>query len=532
MTEQPFLFRAVTGGDLKSTTMNALDWKGMFGGAHGDGLTEYDAYLAVSWVRRCVELRANAMSTIPIVITRNGETVENWEFLDQLPALLWKAEATLQVYGAGYWIKQRNIFGMDKWLRWLAPNTITPVISAEQGLTGFKRKLPNATPQNLSVKDVVYMWQPSLVAEVGPGPGWVNTALVPSQMSKFMGQHTAAFFERGAIPAVILSVDGIAPRGELDRLAAWWQRVMQGVKRAFETVAVNAKVEPKIIGYPTKDLAMTELSLLVRQQIATAAGVPQTMLEDASNFATAKEHHKSFYEETLVPEARLIEDALNEQVFKPQGLELKLDYQALDIFQQDEGERSAALNQLVAAGLPVDLAMEILGFDLPEGVTYQSVGQRIEQDNARKLAEAQENMRLQAEVRQPLSAPGERTQQRPQPSKAVRDELDRWKRKSLSALKGGESPDVAFETDVLGESEQKALHMALAGADCADCIKAAFDNTLKAFGDKVTPEGADEILPVPDTVRVTEDDIARALSEWDRIMPSDYRGLLDARAEG
>jgi hypothetical protein len=36
---------------------------------------------------------------------------------------------------------------------------------------------------------------------------------------------------------------------------------------------------------------------------------------------------------------------------------------------------------------------------------------------------------------------------------------------------------------------------------------------------------------VPDKVRITEEDIARAFAEWDRIMPNDLRGLLEAQVE-
>ena len=219
---------------------------------------------------------------------------------------------------------------------------------------------------------------------------------------------------------------------------------------------------------------MTELAALVRQQIATAAGVPQTLLDEAANFATANVDNERFYTQAVIPDAVMIEGALNEQIFKPQGLELKLDYQSLDLFQKDENERSDALAKLVAAGLPIDLAMEILGFDLPDGMEYATVAQRILDDNARKLAEARETIQLQAQAR-PARDDEDGQRPPPQPTRAVRDELDRWRRKSLSALKGGESPDVAFDTDLLGDDEQKALHERLASAGDAEEVKAAFE---------------------------------------------------------
>lgn len=46
---------------------------------------------------------------------------------------------------------------------------------------------------------------------------------------------------------------------------------------------------------------------------------------------------------------------------------------------------------------------------------------------------------------------------------------------------------------------------------------------------KVVPLGAsDPLPPLPDEVKITESDIDRATAEWDRIMPAEFRGLLDA----
>lgn len=531
MSETPFLFKAAVGDDQKSVTMNAVDWQLYFGNKAGGDLNEVAAYDKVSWVRRCVDLRANALSSIPIRITRQGGQDEvEWPGADSLPALLWLASASLQVYGASYWVRSKNAFGIEKGYRWLVPTTITPKTDTEKGLLYFERQLPN-TKRRLAIEDVVYIWQPSLVNEAGPGKGWVTTALTAAGLAKNADAFAADFFARGAIPAVVLSVEGSPPAAELERLTSWWKRLVGGSKGAWETVAVKASVKPQVIGYPTKDLAMSELVLLARQQIATAAGVPQTMLEDAANYATASEHHQAFYEETVVPEAVLIENALNEQIFAPQGLELTLDWQSLDIFQADEAERSASLLRLTQAEVPLPMAMEMLGFDLPNGMTYDQFEAKLEADRARKFTEQQALMRAQQQVEAEEPRIGPLPAEPPElETRAVRDELDRWRRKALSALKAGESPDVAFETDIIGESEQKALHEALAAADCAACVRAVFDEQVRALGDKVTPTEA-VILEAPDEVEITEDDIERAIERWDRVMPAEFRGLLDAEVE-
>jgi hypothetical protein len=265
-------------------------------------------------------------------------------------------------------------------------------------------------------------------------------------------------------------VDGSPSREELDRLEAWWKRFVGGVKRAWETVALRATVTPVPIGYPTDQLAMPELLLAVRQQIATAAGVPQTMLADAANYATAAEHRQSFYADTVVPEAGLIESDLNRQVFEPLGLRVVLDWQSLDIFQEDEAERGQALAQYVTAGVPLDLAMEMLGIDLPNEMKYEELKARLDEEAQRKQQDA-----LQiAQARRPM--PGEA------PPGEQREELRRWERKARKALSQGKSAAVDFDTDALTLDEQAAIRDRLGAATSEEEVKAAFAAPFRRDG--------------------------------------------------
>lgn len=469
---KPFIFKAETfqsNGTVKAT-MNAYDWKNAWGGETTGALDVHGAYQEVSWVRRCVELRANALAGIPVKVYKGDSEIE-WEFANDMPLLLWLTEAALQIYGCSYWGRKRNVFKIDRGYRWLLPSTMTPVITAREGLTGFERRL-GSEPIPVALDDVVYFWSPSLAKEVGPGEGWVRTILTEAGIVFNMDDYASGFFERGAISATILTVDGAPMRAEMDRLEAWWKRVLSGVKQAWETVAVSAAVKPQVIGYNTRDLAMPELAQLVREQIATAAGVPQTMLEDAASYATASEHHQAFYAETVVPEARIIEAALNEQVFEPQGLRLVLDWQSLDIFQEDEASRSEALARMTQAGIPLDLAMEMLGMDLPGEMTFDDLRARLEEDKRNATPVQLQPFAGQNANNLPATAP-ELPATIP-PIRAVSDDLDRWRRKSLSSLKAGNVADVPFVSEVIPDATAAVLHERLSVASTDEEVRAAF----------------------------------------------------------
>jgi len=194
-----------------------------------------------------------------------------------------------------------------------------------------------------------------------------------------------------------------------------------------------------VIQPPVNTLALPELQAGVRAQIATAMGIPQTMLEDAANFATAVEHRQSFIIDTVSPECELIQEAVNEQLFKPLGLELEFRPQELDIMQTDEAERAASLQQLTGAGVPLKLAMEVLGYDLTDAQWLE-----LEKAQEEKRAEQERQFELQkARFAQPVEV-AEPVRNGREAGEAMRSELRLWQRK---AEKRGKI--VGFESDLI-----------------------------------------------------------------------------------
>jgi len=62
----------------------------------------------------------------------------------------------------------------------------------------------------------------------------------------------------------------------------------------------------------------------------------------------------------------------------------------------------------------------------------------------------------------------------PVPEKSAADDRDRWQRKALGALKRGKSVDVTFETVAIPAHDRLAIRAALADAETAEEVKAAF----------------------------------------------------------
>lgn len=334
------------------------------------GNQEVNPYSAVPWVRRCVDLRAGAVEAMPFVVLRGGEEV--WPFPTFYPqtisALLGLTERALCLHGSAYWLKVQNRRGGLLGLRWLAPQTIRLVTDPACGLTGFQRVV-GAEVVNLTPDDVVYFWEDAWDTEVGPGQPVAAAALRPARLVLSVLQYAAQYFESGAIPPFIISAD-VLPQ-ERERLESWWNSIRGRVRSFWRAVVLQSEAKVQQLSVPSgKDLALPELLEETRKQIAVAFGVPQTLLEDAANYATAKEHRRSFYAETVIPRCQMLQQVLNEQLFGPLGLEFRFQPEKLEIFQQEEAEKAQALVALVQSGIITpDEAREQLGLPVPDRIT-------------------------------------------------------------------------------------------------------------------------------------------------------------------
>ena len=338
-------------------------------------------YAAVPFVYRGVEIRANTLSGLPWAILR-GET-DLWTsedpspppelaMLGELPDWLWCIEAALCLTATAYLYKQRNRVRITG-LRWLDPTLIQPTLDFHEGIIGWQRSLMMGAadiPLQLAVDDVVAVWLKGL-AELSPRVPPAQAAMAVAGASYNLQAFVARFFQRGAIKATLLTVPQGTGKPEREKLKAWWERVMAGIRNAFGAEVVSADVKPVVIGEGLKELSNTELTTSQREEIATAFGIPHSMmLSNAANFATSVQDETNFYNTTIIPEARLIQRQLNRQLFEPMGYRFEFRPNELSVFQEDEKNRSAAVEGYVRAGMKLSVAAEILGVDMPAGMKY------------------------------------------------------------------------------------------------------------------------------------------------------------------
>jgi HK97 family phage portal protein len=343
-------------GNLKATPLNSLPKEAWtyFGGGSGKSGDILMRYKDVPWLKRGVDGRANTLSRLPYAILRSGDEIEPSSLPFRLtPMHLNQIEADLILYGCSYLFKGKNQFNRIPTLRRLHPTTMRPDYDNNGELRKFERSIQGQR-MPIELDEVMYVWLPNRESETGPGTADAFSALLAAGLLHNADVFGGVFFEHGAIIPTIINIEGYEshPKAEQERVKSTFKRLWSGVKNAFSIIPVGGKVTATPLMQPLKDLVLPELTDKKREDIATALGVPQTLLfSNAANYATARQDDIHFYDKTIIPDAMLIEEPLNTQLYETFGLEFKFQPEKLEIYQALEAEKAEKLNGMLDRGV-------------------------------------------------------------------------------------------------------------------------------------------------------------------------------------
>lgn len=486
-------------GAGKSIPLNALPeaaWEVINGKAHGDDndMDERELRKSVATLRRCLDIRADSVSSVPWVVTDESDN-ELWTSEDPLPppdlawaddlnSLLNLTELSLCIHSEAFWhIQRAKKFGKPvppvSALRWLAARTMEPVWDKDAGLTHFLRQLSPNDKRRLELENVVYIWSQDPDEETKPASSPLMAAASAARVLANMDGFIAAFWARGAIKATLLTLHGNPAPQEKSRLREWWNRAFNGKDNAFATEVVNADaVTPVTIGEGVKELSNADLTDEKQQQIAIAFGIPLSMLfKNAANFATASQDKRNFYDETILPELKVIERPVNRTLFNPFGYRFRFRYDSMDIYQEDEQKRADAFAQYVAAGMKRSVAGEMLGVKLPVGMTYAMLDEYDPRPISLSSAGQPTPEAFQtAEEGQGDASGNASGGGTPKKSlNTIDEDLRKWERKALNRLNRGQSAAAPFESDVIPSHISGMVAVSLLRASNAEEVKAVFE---------------------------------------------------------
>lgn len=501
-----------------------------------------ELYAAVAWTFWAINLRCDSAAAIPYSIytmDSDEDTEENEvEWPIELAPLLWLTEAWLQLEGAAYWLKRRNRV-VIKDLQVLNATTMKILTYDAEGPLAFRQTVGGKT-QDYKADDIVYFHTFSPTRDLGPGVASGNVSAEPAGLIRNANQYASSFFANGAVPLVLLTAEGAVPENTKTEIRNTWQKMVQGVKKAFSTVVLEHGLTPTVISPPLKDMTMPELETTKRQQILVAHKIPQGMGEPSSNRATQEWLQFEFWTQCILPEMRVhIIPILDKQLLNPLGLRIGFRFNEIEAIQRVEIDKALStvpvMQEMVAS-----YQAKVVNLD----ETRRTISTILEWMSLPKLDDEWEpepepapvivNVPSPAPEKVPVAEEGTGetlpTEEPGQQAKAIVDDLKRWEAKAITRIREGRfDKALEFASDTIPAVVHRmvafGLERAVTGRDVLDVFANARGEYKQV---RIIPEGAGDPLPrVPDKVELSEKEINQALRLWDRLMP-ELAGLLDA----
>lgn len=409
--------------------------------------TTQAAYKLVPLVYRSIRLRCDAISSVPIRVYNQSDTLVDWPFTLSPARFLRMTEAAKLLYGASFWLKLPNPY-RPKQLDFINPFTMNQPKLLSDGSLQFSQTINGQVVAVWKEEDIVYIRDfINPEDDIGPGVSAAAVALADSGLLHYMSRFSSKFFESGAMPLTIVAIDGTIEETERKRVENFFKRNMTGISNAWRVLAMRMRgtMKPEVITPKISDMAMSDNYNQAARNIEYAFGIPEGMLRSESNRASAEEHRKSFWQDTVRPSGQGTEDEINEQLFEPMGLRCELAFEDLDVFQADEADRASSLLDLVNAGVPLAMAMEQLGYDLDDD----------------QIAE------LSKPAPAPVSVPDDNTT-----SDADQD-LAKWQKMAISRIRAGKAIR-DFTSDCIPDDLHAGITEALQDAKSEADVKRIF----------------------------------------------------------
>lgn len=292
----------------------------------------------------------------------NGQT--QYEFLETLIT-------HLQIAGNAYVLKERARVGVVS-LMLLRPDRMEVVASGGYSyeINGHKYLIPDEDVGHLKF----------------PNPNNDFYGLSPLQvLAKQINldtdatTFTKAFFNNAGVPSGILKLRRkLSHQDEADRLRSAWRGQFQGNKNWHRIAILDEDASYEKMGSTIGEMEIPSLRNLSESRICSALGVPAILVGaniglQRSTFANYAEARESFWEETLLPLYRRIEQfmvGLLEPEFQRERGYLEFDFSEVRALQEDEDAlvnrqlvRSQIASQLITAGFTPDAALQAAGIE-------------------------------------------------------------------------------------------------------------------------------------------------------------------------
>lgn len=357
---------------------NLQNWDEVSTFARGDDgmLSLGDAYASSGYLYRMISMRAYALSGMPRDILSNGkeldqESVHYLSLNNRLSHWLYMVEFCLMIYGQAYIVVDRNEFGRNPTPRVLLPTTVTARYTTYNEISHFERTV-NSQVIRYEKDEIVWVWMPHTSSENTPGQSPLMACLPAASTVNNLLRFYQQYFRNGALmPTIFTFGDGTSTMPkfmtdeQLEGVQGYLKQMLGGIRRAFSFLALRGNVTTHTIGTKPNELASNDIMQMMREDMARAFGIPDSLLtSQQATFAASSADQYNFYDQTVVPHAKtFITEAIN-KLFILMGLpgyEIRWQPSRLEVYQQAQLQTAQSLLALVNTIITVDEARQWIG---------------------------------------------------------------------------------------------------------------------------------------------------------------------------
>lgn len=341
-----------------------------------------DGMQRVTWVYRCVHVRASKSAGLPIVMRKDdpdfGDEVPDHELLPLLNAypsedegayfFRYRLSAIVDLSRQGAFVEVlRDRAGRITGLRLMPPGMVKPIPGNDgiRMLDGFRVEIPGLTPQTVPVDRMVWVRAPH-PADPYSGLTPMEAAGIAIDTEWMAKLYQRNFLRNDGRGSGLLLVSG--EMGDVDiaemqaKLDARSGPGSAGRTQVMEASAVDAQGRPNgqiggvqyvDTGITPRDAAYIEMRGLTKAEIHAAFGVSDTIGTGSSanrTYENADADYLQFYRDTMVDHCRLLDRPFDRIDGDPTTFTAH-DFSSVAVLQRDERANESHLLDQVAAGV-------------------------------------------------------------------------------------------------------------------------------------------------------------------------------------
>ena len=269
---------------------------------------------------------------------------------------LWRATETyLNLWGSAFWGLERDELGRVAEIWPLRSDKMRVVPDPQRYIKGFVYVAQGRQMASYVPEDVVWIRYFNPLDEyAGMSP------IAPLRLSADMGMD-ALRANRNALtndstPGMFIETSDTPTDEEVKEFYERWESRFKGVGNARRPALLSAGMKATNLGFSPREMEYLQSLRWSLEDVTRVFGVPKAMLGDIeritfSNFATAR---RVFWEDTIVPQLRFYQEALNHWLVPALGdpsLYVEFDTSVIEALRESENDKAKRRQIYVNAGI-------------------------------------------------------------------------------------------------------------------------------------------------------------------------------------